>query len=65
MTEEKLREQAYEQGMDSVRGIFRDLFRNRNQVTEREELVLMRTICNYIATMTDTEARRALSRIRG
>ena len=65
MTEEKLREQAYEQGMDSVRGIFRDLFRNRNQVTEREELVLMRTICNYIATMTDTEARRALTRIRG
>lgn len=58
MTEKELRDLAYTQGMDKVRARFEQVFQERGQTTDAEELLLMRTICNHIASMTDSGARK-------
>ena len=57
--ERDLQENAAKNGMDPLRTAFAEKFRKRSKTTEVEELVLMRTICNHIASMTDADARRA------
>ncbi len=42
---------------------FAQVFRRRTETTKAEELLLMRTICNHIAAMTDMDARRAAIRL--
>lgn len=56
--ERKLRERANREGVGSVRDTFSKLFRNRDNKDVMEELLLMRTICNHIASMTDSGAQR-------
>jgi dGTPase len=57
--ERDLQEDAAKNGMESLRRAFAEKFRKRSQTTDVEELLLMRTICNHIASMTDADARRA------
>ena len=56
--EKKLRERANREGVGSVRDTFVKLFRNRENKAVMEELLLMRTICNHIASLTDSGAQR-------
>lgn len=62
-SEPELRELAYEEGMDRVRQLFCEVFADRAAATDLEKLLLMRTICNHIASMTDAEARRTHAKI--
>lgn len=64
-SEEQLRQRVYREGSGIVRQRFEQVFGNRSQTTAVEELLLMRTICNHIASMTDFDARRACRRICG
>jgi dGTPase len=64
-SEKKLREQALEKGIGSVRRIFSKLFADRRKRDVMEELLLMRTICNHIACMTDSEAKKLYDAIYG
>ena len=57
-SEKKLRDRANREGVGSVRDTFAKLFRNREDKAVMEELLLMRTICNHIASMTDAGARK-------
>lgn len=58
-SEEQLRRNA-----EKIRERFMQVFRSRAKTTKVEELLLMRTICSHIASMTDADARRAAKGIR-
>jgi dGTP triphosphohydrolase len=64
-SEKDLREQALEKGIGSVRRIFSKLFSDRRKRDVMEELLLMRTICNHIACMTDSEAKKTYDALYG
>lgn len=64
-SETKLREKAGKEGVGSVRSIFGGLFMDRSQVNVMEELILMRTICNHIACMTDAYAKKIYQELYG
>lgn len=55
--ERALYEEAARKGMESIREEFAEKF--SGGASDVEKLVLMRTICNRIASMTDADARRA------
>ena len=57
--EQKLREDFAVNGMAPIRELFRKKLKSRGKYAKLEKLVLMRTICNHIASMTDADARRA------
>lgn len=62
----EFQEQSEEQlrrGAEKISERFTQVFRKRAKTTKVEELLLMRTICNHIASMTDMDARRAAKRI--
>ncbi len=48
-----------------VRKVFRKIFADREHTTQAEELLLMRAICNYVACMTDDDARKTWHSIYG
>lgn len=62
-SEKELRAQAQSKGIGSVRRIFFKLFDDRKERGVVEEVLLMRTICNYIACMTDSEAKKTYQAI--
>lgn len=64
-TEKSLREQARREGVGSVRQLFTELFAHREETLPLEEMLLMRTICNHIACMTDAAAARAYAELYG
>ena len=64
-SEKQLREQALSKGVGSVRRIFSKLFSDRRERGVMEELLLMRTICNHIACMTDSEAKKTYEALYG
>ena len=57
-SEKELREKARKEGIGSVRQLFSDMFANRGETMDVEELMLMRVICNHIAGMTDLYAHK-------
>lgn len=61
--EQKLREDFAMYGMAPIRELFRKKLKSRSKYAKLEKLVLMRTICNHIASMTDADARRAARKI--
>lgn len=61
--EQKLREDFAVNGMAPIRELFRKKLKSRGKNAKLEKLVLMRTICNHIASMTDADARRAARKI--
>jgi dGTPase len=61
--EQKLREDFAVNGMAPIRELFRKKLKSRGKYAKLEKLVLMRTICNHIASMTDSDARRAAKKI--
>lgn len=64
-SEAELRKMAGEKDAESIRVRFARVFQKRSKNTTRvEELLLMRAICNHIASMTDAEARRAARQFR-
>ncbi len=62
--EKKLREKATQKGMGPVRSTFTRIISNRKAMLPGEELLLMRTICNHIACMTDDYARQTLRELQ-
>ena len=61
--EQKLREDFAMYGMAPIRELFREKLKSRGKYAKLEKLVLMRTICNHIASMTDADACRAVKKI--
>ena len=61
--EKKLREDFAVNGMAPIRELFRKKLKSRGKNAKLEKLVLMRTICNHIASMTDADARRAVKQL--
>ena len=51
------------EGMAPIREQFREKLTSCGEYAKLEELVLMRTICNHIASMTDADAHRAAKKI--
>ncbi len=64
-TELQLRERANKKGVGSIRRDFMNLFQCRDQTSQLEEVLLMRTICSYIASMTDAQAEKAYQELYG
>ena len=62
--EKKLREKAAQKGMGPVRSTFTRIISNRKAMLPGEELLLMRTICNHIACMTDDYALQTLRELQ-
>jgi dGTP triphosphohydrolase len=62
--EKKLREKAAQKGMGPVRSTFTRIISNRKVMLPGEELLLMRTICNHIACMTDDYALQTLRELQ-
>ena len=61
--EHKLREDFALYGMAPIRQLYQKKLKSRSKYAKLMKLVLMRTICNHIASMTDADARRAAKKI--
>ena len=64
-TEAQLRDDARTKGIGFVRQRFTRLYANRENTLPIEEMLLMRTICNHIAGMTDTYAHKVYEELYG
>ena len=63
--EEGLRLRAGTEGMGGIRELFTRLYADRTRTLPIEEMLLMRTICNHIACMTDAYAHRVYGELYG
>lgn len=62
--ERKLREDFAMYGMAPIRQLYQKKLKSRSKYAKLMKLVLMRTICNHLASMTDADARRAAKKLR-
>ena len=61
--EQELRKDFAMYGMGPIRQLFREKLKSRSKYAKLEKLVLMRTICNHIASLTDADATRAAKQL--